>query len=412
MKRTLLGLLIVCVALPMRAGAAEGTLVIETDPSGLEVLIDGRSAGTSPVEVHVEAGAHEVVVRDRCHAELTRRLDVLAGARVNQWLSPRPRTARLAVHVIGADSRPVRAELFVDELNIGRSGGVSLVPVCASRLRAVEGKRKAARVLSLKPDAEARMTIALGRPVGDVTLPDVDKRDLDSDELRILAQALDEQADACGGSGSLLDALKVKGACSQARRVAAYGVTLAGHGLNHRQISDALEERARRLSRRHDFTLENRPSHGPADASVVVVEYYDYECGYCRKAAQQVPAIIRGRPVRVVYKQFPLPFHQMAVPAAVAVLAAHEQGRFDSVHEALLEHGDQLTEPLIERLLADAGVNMKRHRAARAAAIRQLEADKQEATRAGLDGTPTFYVNGAECTLDELDEMITAELAK
>ncbi len=121
--------------------------------------------------------------------------------------------------------------------------------------------------------------------------------------------------------------------------------------------------------------------------------------------------LIAGKPVRVVHKQFPLRFHPHARAAALAALAAHQQGRFDAVHKGLFADQEQLNPEQIQAVIRAAGVDTTRYTADLAAAERLLAEDIAEAERAGLDGTPTFYVNGLECTLGDLPQAIEDALA-
>jgi len=82
------------------------------------------------------------------------------------------------------------------------------------------------------------------------------------------------------------------------------------------------------------------PVRGPADAWVTLVEFGDFECPYCRNAEPAIEAVLAAHPddVRLVYKEFPLPQHDQAMPAALAADCADQQGQFWEMHD-LLEKG-------------------------------------------------------------------------
>lgn len=147
-----------------------------------------------------------------------------------------------------------------------------------------------------------------------------------------------------------------------------------------------------------DVQVGSAPVRGRAEAPVTVVVFTDYECPFCAKAEVTLRAIEAqyGRDVRVAWKNHPLPFHKDAQLAAKAALAAHEQGQFLEYHDALFAHQKELDRASLERRAEDLGLDMARFRAAidgeRIAA--QVAADAADASRLGVAGTPTFFVNG------------------
>jgi protein-disulfide isomerase len=155
---------------------------------------------------------------------------------------------------------------------------------------------------------------------------------------------------------------------------------------------------------------------GPAQAPVTLVEYGDYECPYCAEASlvvQQLEDLFEDL-LRIVFRHFPLTtVHPHAQHAAEAAEAAGAQGQFWAMHEYLFEHQQALDdEDLIE--YADAlgldmvrfGRDMAEHR--HAARIRE---DVLNGIRSGVNGTPTFFINGVRhdglYTSDSLGAVIT-----
>lgn len=145
--------------------------------------------------------------------------------------------------------------------------------------------------------------------------------------------------------------------------------------------------------------LGSAPVRGPADAPVTIVEFADYECGFCARAAatlKQLEAEFPGK-IRVAWKDFPLPFHPSARPAAIAARAAAAQGRFWELHDKLLAHGSELDRPRIEQYAQELGLDASRLRGALAsegALGAGVDADVAEGKQLGVRGTPTFFVNG------------------
>jgi Na+/H+ antiporter NhaA len=137
---------------------------------------------------------------------------------------------------------------------------------------------------------------------------------------------------------------------------------------------------------------------GPARAQVTLVEYGDFECGYCGQAEPAIREILRGSPaVRYVWRQFPLEdVHPRAYLAALAAEAAAAQGAFWEMHDRLLDHQDALTAPDLVRHAEALGLDRSRFTAdvrAKTGAAR-IAADVDSGDQSGVSGTPVFFING------------------
>jgi protein-disulfide isomerase len=138
---------------------------------------------------------------------------------------------------------------------------------------------------------------------------------------------------------------------------------------------------------------------GADDAPVTLVEYGDYECMYCGMAYPIVKAAQRalGDQLRFVFRNFPFAVaHPHARLAAQAAEAAAVQGRFWEMHDVLLEHQRALEEADLLRYAEQLGLDARQ-------VERELEAgthakrvrdDFRSGVRSGVNGTPTFFVNG------------------
>lgn len=169
--------------------------------------------------------------------------------------------------------------------------------------------------------------------------------------------------------------------------------------------------------------IDGRPSTGPDDALVTIIEFGDYECPYCRKVQPTLDAVKQryGDDVRVVVRQQPLPMHKHAVPAALAALAADRQGKFWDMHALLFaavearQLGDSLN--IYDDLAKQLGLDLTKFRAdmADATLVDKITADQKIATQFGAGGTPAFFINGRFLSgaqpLTAFEALIDEELA-
>lgn len=141
------------------------------------------------------------------------------------------------------------------------------------------------------------------------------------------------------------------------------------------------------------------PAFGPVDARVTVTEFFDYRCPYCKMTAPQYLDLMKANPdVRFVFREWPVLDQGEDVTsqyAARAALAAHAQGKYLAVHQALMAQS-ALSIDGIDRILVASGVDLPRARAAMATSdtSRMLADIHTGAASMGLEGTPTFFING------------------
>jgi len=140
------------------------------------------------------------------------------------------------------------------------------------------------------------------------------------------------------------------------------------------------------------------PFFGPKHAKVTIVEWSDFECPFCSRAANTVNEIKAAYPndVKFVFRHRPLPMHPNAPLAHAASMAAHEQGKFFEYHDLLFANQRQLDRASLERYAQQVGLDLSRFRAALDSGKYAdfVEQDSQEGQRIGAGGTPTFFVNG------------------
>lgn len=151
--------------------------------------------------------------------------------------------------------------------------------------------------------------------------------------------------------------------------------------------------------KRVDVSTDDDPSIGPADAKVTIIEFSDYQCPYCqvwyKQVYQQLLASYPGK-LRFVYRDLPLPMHPEAVPAAEAANCAGEQNAYWKYHDALFNQQYGLNRTAYDQYATDLGLDIQAFDACLESHRYQgeIQADAADAARVGINGTPSFVVNG------------------
>jgi protein-disulfide isomerase len=140
-------------------------------------------------------------------------------------------------------------------------------------------------------------------------------------------------------------------------------------------------------------------AQGPADAPVTLVEYGDYECPYCGRAYPIVKAVQAhfGPRLRFVFRNFPLTeSHPHAAMAAASAEAAGDHGKFWEMHDLLFEHQDHLNALDLVKYGSQLGIPsegfLDEIRSPDEA--HRVREDFMSGVRSGVNGTPTFFING------------------
>lgn len=188
-----------------------------------------------------------------------------------------------------------------------------------------------------------------------------------------------------------------------------------------RQLREKAQLRVTLAAPRSEITLPTgAPVLGPAEAPVKIVEFSDYQCPYCRRAEPTVRQVLSryGGKVQLVHRDFPLDGHVRAFPAARAARCAGEQGKFWDYHRSLLAtYGDLSDGDLQARALA---LKLEPTAFATCLASDRHDAEIRESiqagAKAGVTGTPTFFVNGQLLNgaqpFERFQEIIEGELAR
>ena len=152
------------------------------------------------------------------------------------------------------------------------------------------------------------------------------------------------------------------------------------------------------------LAVKHSPVEGPANAPITIYEFTDLQCPFCARASVTVDGLLAKYPgkVRLVTKNFPLPFHKEAEPAARALLAAHKQGKAHAMRAKIFEQYQQLSKDpeLLIKLANELGLDVVRFERDMAsdAISQQVKDDIKMGEQLGVRGTPNFFINGVPLT--------------
>lgn len=172
-----------------------------------------------------------------------------------------------------------------------------------------------------------------------------------------------------------------------------------------------------------DVSLDDDPVLGDADAKVTIVEFSDYECPFCgRYFTQTYPQLkkdyVDTGKVKIVFRDYPLPFHSNAQKAAEAAECADDQGKFWEMHNKLFSNQQSLGVANLKKYAGELALDQAKFDECLDSGKYESEVqnDLNEGGAYGVSGTPSFFVNGIMLVgaqpYSEFKKLIDAELAK
>jgi protein-disulfide isomerase len=191
-----------------------------------------------------------------------------------------------------------------------------------------------------------------------------------------------------------IDQAGLNPALSRRQALGMLGAGALGASLAGRQARAESEEKV--LTEALVLRDPDIPVLGNPDGDISIVEYFDYNCPYCRRIAPEISQVVQddGK-VRLVLKDWPILGETSKIAARMA-LATKYQDKFLHAHEALIGVSSKLTEPRIRELLTGAGVDMDRLNRDLAAKAKEIDAilarNNDQALAFEFRGTPSFIV--------------------
>ncbi len=237
-------------------------------------------------------------------------------------------------------------------------------------------------------------------------LPGVDLKGLSAAQKASVLKVLREQGCPCGCGMKLAQCRTEDPSCSYSGGLAVIVTDAIRAGKSEAEaIAEAAASRwahdqnsGRVLDSPISIPTTGSPVAGPGKAQVTVVEFSDFQCPYCVAAYPQIEALLHAFPqqVKLIFKQYPLEIHSEAYVAASAALAAHKQGKFWAMHNAMFEHHSDLRRPALLALAKQNGLDLKRFEAdMESKEVKDAIAkDIRDGDAANVEGTPTIFIDG------------------
>ncbi len=162
------------------------------------------------------------------------------------------------------------------------------------------------------------------------------------------------------------------------------------------------------------------PSKGASSAPITIVEFSDFQCPYCSRAEETVTKVLKAYDgkVRVVYRDYPLPFHAQAEKAAEAAHCAGDQGKYWEMHEKLFANQKALEPAALKGYAKDLSLDQGKFDKCLDSGdkAKVVETNKKAGEKVGVTGTPAFFVNGYQLSgaqpFEEFKSIIDQELAR
>lgn len=142
------------------------------------------------------------------------------------------------------------------------------------------------------------------------------------------------------------------------------------------------------------FEDETTPFIGNAKGDVVLVEFFDYNCGYCKKAFHEMKELTDSdKNLKIMFKDFPI-LGPTSETSSKWALAAHKQNKYFEYHTQLMQNRQPITDELLAKIAKDVGMDVAKAKqdAESTDVLIQIEKNRTLATQMGLSGTPAFVI--------------------
>jgi protein-disulfide isomerase len=265
-------------------------------------------------------------------------------------------------------------------------------------------------------DKSAKISLGKSKPRIEA-IPSVNLDPLDASAREAFLEVVNDVLSPCDEPISLARCAAEDSDCRSCMPAARYLARLATQGYSNQDLRVFYLLRYGKNTK-VEIEVQGAPMKGALMAPVTIVEFSDFQCPACRKAAPDLGKAIRdlGGKAKLVFKHFPLAQHTHADKAARAAVAAQNQGKFWEYHDLVFENQHRLDDASFERFAKELGLDLDRFREdLESDAVKErVKADRQQGLDAGVQGTPAIFVNGRDYSapLEDLATYVNEELER
>lgn len=245
---------------------------------------------------------------------------------------------------------------------------------------------------------------AWAQPIKDLSLPYLDE--LNDDQREVFYRVVNHAVCPCNCPLTLAGCLKNRPKCGRAVIMGRFAARQTTKGLTTLDIETELTESFSMAGAPFKFAANapNGSVKGKAGAKIQLVEFADFRCPHCREATHWVSELAKqfGERIEITFKHYPLQGLEPSVLAAEAAEAAGAQGKFWPYHDMLFAHQEAVGHDDLVRYATELKLDVARFK-------KELDdhkyrakvmADREEGSKAQLQGTPAFFLNGRELRID------------
>lgn len=232
-------------------------------------------------------------------------------------------------------------------------------------------------------------------PPDTTPLADVDVGNLSEDHKQLFYKLVDSLKSPCGKAHSLRTSHASDTSCKRAPYAIKYVLALIEDAENEQQIRDQYARKYENPGAPVQLDVSKAPRVGNDDAPIRLVEFFDYACPHCAQFKPVLDAVAAEHAGKVVehFLMYPLGRWPESKSAAQAVLAASQQGKFKEMHALLFEKAPDHGRESVLGYARQLGLDLDKFTAAYDAAAAQVESDKAQGQRAGIESTPALFFN-------------------
>lgn len=232
-------------------------------------------------------------------------------------------------------------------------------------------------------------------PVDETPLSGIDISKLSNDKQKVFYKLIGSLTSPCGKGHSLRTSYTTDTACKRAPFAVRYVAALLEDEVSEAQTREAYEAKYKSSGEPVKIDYSKAPRVGNDDAPIRLVEFFDYQCPHCAAFAPVLEAVAAAHEGRVVeyFMMFPLEKHKDSKSAAMAALAAHQQGKFKEMHRLLFERSPQHSKDAVLGYARELGLDVVKFEADYNAAATHVAGDLGQGDAVGVQATPTLFFN-------------------